>query len=302
MEQQLQNSRSDLDRHVIDAVLAARKLSGYEAPLQMHAPVFAGRLQRDGYAIEKYFLRGEGNYIIPYLLFRPGQSNRKALLYLHPSGKQSEAAQGGEIEWFVKKGFTVLAPDLIGVGEMGPGVFEGDSYIKGVSYNVWFASMLIGRSIVGVRAGDVVRLTQLLQQKENAQEIYALAKKEMAPVLLHAAAFESSIKKVVLIEPYTSYRAIVMYRFYNPAFIYSTVPNALTAYDLPDLAASLAPRKLLIAGATDGAGNESDAEETAEDFAIIKTAYKYKNADEQLRIIPGKPTGKNVDLYLEWIE
>ena len=58
----------------------------------------------------------------------------------------------------------------------------------------------------------------------------------------------------------------------------------------------------MIAGATDGAGNESDPEETAEDFAIIKTAYKYKNADEQLRIIPGKPTGKKADLYLEWIE
>lgn len=301
LEQRLQTSRSALSSHLANAVQAARRLSGYAAPLQMHEPVFTGRFQREGYTIEKYFLQGEGSYIIPYLLLKPDTPNHKALLYLHPSGKQAEAAEGGEMEWFVKQGFTVLAPDLIGVGEMGPGIFEGDSYIKGVSYNVWFASMLIGRSIVGVRAGDVVRLAQLLQKKENAQEIYGLAKKEMAPVLLHAAAFDSSISRVALIEPYTSYRTVAMHRFYNPAFIHSTVPNALTAYDLPDLAASLAPRKLLIAHATDGAGNESPGE-TDEDFAVIKAAYHHKKSDGQLRIIPGKPTGKNVDLYLEWIE
>ena len=204
------------------------------------------------------------------------------------------------MEWFVKKGFTVLAPDLIGVGEMGPGVFEGDSYIKGVSYNVWFASMLIGRSIVGVRAGDVVRLARLLQTKENVQEIYGLAKKKMAPVLLHAAAFDSSIKRVALIEPYTSYRSVVMNRFYNPAFIHSTVPNALTAYDLPDLAASIAPRKLWITGSTDGTGKQSP-DESEKDYNVIKKAYQNKNAETQLRIIPDS-TGKNFELYEEWIK
>ena len=302
LEQQLQTSRKDLAQHVIKTVQWARKLSGYEPPLQMHEPVFTGRMQRDGYVIEKYFLQGEGSYIIPYLLLKPDKPGHKALLYVHPSGKQAEAVEGGEMEWFVKKGFTVLAPDLIGVGEMGPGVFEGDSYIKGVSYNVWFASMLVGKSIVGVRAGDVVRLAQVLQKKENAQAIYGLAKKEMAPVLVHAAAFDSTIKNVALIEPYTSYRAVVMNRFYNPAFIYSTVPNALTAYDLPDLAASLAPRKLVIANATDGAGNQSDPKSRDEDFSVIKAAYQHKKTSEQLDIIPGKPAGNNFDLYLEWIE
>lgn len=300
LEQRLQTSRNALSSHLANAVQAARKLSGYRPPLQTHEPVFTGRFQKDGYTIEKYFLQGEGSYILPYLLMKPDKPNHKALLYLHPLGKQTEAPEGGEMEWFVKKGFTVLAPDLIGVGEMGPGSFEGDSYIKGVSYNVWFASMLIGRSIVGVKAGDVVRLAQLLQKKENTQEIYGLAKKEMTPVLLHATAFDSTIKNVALIEPYTSYRSIVMNRFYNPAFIHSAVPNALTAYDLPDLAASIAPRKLWISGSTDGAGKPSP-EETEKDYAVIKKAYQNINAATQLRIIPDS-SGKNVELYLDWIK
>ncbi|MEX2591767.1 MAG: prolyl oligopeptidase family serine peptidase [Anditalea sp.] len=40
-----------------------------------------------------------------------------------------------EIEWFVKSGFTVLAPDMIGIGEVGAGEFKGDSNFEGNSYN-----------------------------------------------------------------------------------------------------------------------------------------------------------------------
>ncbi len=252
--------------------------------------------------IEKYFVKGEGDYVIPYLLMIPDKPNNKALIYLHPSGKSAEASADGEIEWFVRNGVTVLAPDMIGVGEMGPGNFRGDAYIDGVSHNIWYASMLIGRSIVGIRAGDVVRLTRLLEKNTEISEIYGLARKEMAPVLLHAAAFNPAITRIALIEPYCSYRSIVMNRFYNSAFIHSTVPGALEAYDLPDLAASLAPRKLMMAGITDGLGNTTDPESIIEDLAIIKAAYQNRNAGEQLNIIYRESIEKPYDLYMEWIK
>ena len=139
-------------------------------------PVFSGRYRKDGYVIEKYFIKGEGNYIIPYLLMIPSDPSAKALIYLHPSGKSAEASEGGEMEWFVKHGFTVLAPDMVGVGEMGPGVFQGDAYIEGGSHNLWYASMLIGRSIAGIRASDVVKLAHLLRKRE-INEIYAVSQK-----------------------------------------------------------------------------------------------------------------------------
>src|SRR5690606_10503578 len=57
---------------------------------------------------------------------------------------------------------TVLASDLIGMGEMGVRDFRGDAYIGNTSFNTWFASLLIGRGTVGIRAGDVVKSTHLL--------------------------------------------------------------------------------------------------------------------------------------------
>ena len=160
----LDASRHDLKTHLKSAINSARKLSGYQDPSEYKEPVFTGRIRRDGYVIEKYFEPDGSDYIIPYLLMVPDSSNGKGLIYLHPSGKSAEAFPGGEMEWFVRMGFTVLCPDLIGTGEMGPGSFQGDSYIDGISYNVWFSSMLIGRSIVGIRAADVVRLSHLLEK------------------------------------------------------------------------------------------------------------------------------------------
>jgi hypothetical protein len=298
----LQSSRNDLARHLSGVLISAKKLSGYQDPLIFHEPVFTGRISRGSYIIEKYFIKGEGDYIIPYLLMIPDKPNNKAIIYLHPSGKSAEAFTGGEMEWFARNGFTVLAPDLIGIGETGPGDFHGDSFIEGVSYNVWFASMLIGRSIVGIRAGDIVRLSRLLTKTYGMSEVYGFARKEMAPVLLHAAAFDTLITRIALVEPSSSYRSIVMNRFYDPKFLYSTVPGALKAYDVPDLEASLAPRRLMIVDVAEGIGKNADAENIKLDLAVVKNAYQNKRATEQLSIEIINPDEKPYDLYLEWIK
>lgn len=279
---------------------SAKELSGYRAPQEASPPVFTGRIQRDGYTIEKYFVKGEGDYVIPYLLMTPERPVGKALIYLHPSGKTAASAEGGEMEWFVKNGFIVLAPDLIGTGEMGPGVFKGDSYIDSVSCNIWFASMLVGRSIVGIQAGDVARLTNLLKKEYNAEEIYGLARKQMAPILLHAAAFDAGITRVALVEPYSSYRSIVMNKEYEPDFLHSTVPGSIGNYDLPDLAGSLAPRELLVFHTTDGKGMHT--QDIAEDLSVIKAAYQFRKAGEQLRVVPSEASVGLTEAFKKWLE
>jgi hypothetical protein len=298
----MQAARADLTKHIEKVPASAKELSGYKEPSVINEPVFTGRIQREGYVIEKYFVKGEGDYVIPYLLFKPEFSNTRALIYLHPSGKSAEANVGGEMEWFARNGFTVLAPDMIGIGEMGPGIFKGDADIESASYNLWYTSTLIGRSIVGIRAGDVVRLTRALKKNYEINDVYGIAKKEMTPVLLHAAAFDLDIKRIALIEPYSSYQSIVMNRFYNPSFVHSIVPGALKDYDLPDLAGNLAPRRLLMLNVTDGKGWNTDIDSINKDLETIKTSYNIRNADGQLNIVNEKSTGRIFDLYLDWMK
>lgn len=297
-ESVLNTNNSELE----NIVSSARRLSGYRDPSENDKPVFSGRFIKTGYSIDKYFIKGEGDYIIPYLLLIPSVHNGKAVIYLNPEGKSAEAGAGGEMEWFVKQGFMVLAPDLIGMGETGPGIFQGDACIEGESHNLWYASIVIGRSIVGIRAADVVKLTKLLTDMSSIKEIYGVAKKELSPVLLHAGTFDKTISRIALIEPYSSYRSLVMSRFYKSSFISGAVPGALKEYDLPDLAGTLAPRKLLIAGATDGKGKTEDSELIQADMDIIKKAFIYRNAENQLSIASLMPGGAIDSLLKDWIK
>jgi hypothetical protein len=302
LEAKLKSARSDPGKYLPAVLLSAKRLSGYHEPSVTGQPVFSGRYRKDGYVIEKYFIKGEGNYIIPYLLMIPAEPGEKALIYLHPSGKLAEASSGGEMEWFVRHGFTVLAPDMVGTGETGPGIFQGDAYIEGGSHNLWYASMLIGRSITGIRAADVVMLTRLLRGKDNIRTIYALARKEMAPVLVHAAAFEPDISRIALVEPYSSYMSIVKNRFYSSSFIPGVVPGSLREYDLPDIEACLAPRRLLMAGLTDGYGKTTDTTGINEDLSIIRSSYYLKDAAKNYTIIPLPPDKNPGAIFSDWIK
>ena len=281
----LESRRTSSNIYKKEVYESAKKLSGYIGAEYTEEPVFTGNTQKQGYLIEKYYIKGEGNYAVPYLLFKPENSNNKAVIYLHPSGKNTEAAEGGEIENLVKAGYIVMAPDMVGIGETGPGIYQGDAYIDNVSHNLWYASMLIGRSIVGIRAGDVNRLVSVLEQYVKPSDVYSIARGELSPVLLHAAVFNPSISKIILVEPYSSYRSIVMNRFYRSSFIHSTVPGALKAYDLPDLAGNLAPRKLLMMNITDGSGKTTDKMIIDEDVSAIKSLYSKENASANLKIL-----------------
>jgi hypothetical protein len=148
--------------------------------------------------------------------------------------------------------------------------------------------MLIGRSITGVQAGDVARLILLLKKRNQEAIITGFARGAMGPVLLHTAAFTKSFSSVILVDPFCSYRSIVMNRFYNHSYIQSAVPGALKSYDLPDLAASLAPARLIIAGIKDGSGKTDDVDGIIEATGIIRNSYNRKNAADQLTLLPEK--------------
>ncbi|HDY87042.1 MAG TPA: xylan esterase, partial [bacterium] len=152
----IEESRKSINVHLDKVKMKAKELSGYASPSEKVKSVFRGRYQRDGYSVEMYVLQGEGEYVIPLLLFVPnGEGKFPAILYLHPEGKSAEASVSGEIEKLVKKGFIVAAPDLVGTGEVGTNNM----------YSSRYAAVLIGRSIPGIQAGDATQVVNFLKSR-----------------------------------------------------------------------------------------------------------------------------------------
>jgi len=91
-----------------------------------------------------------------------------------------------------------------------------------------------------------------------------------------------------------------MNRFYHAGYVHNLVAGALKEYDLPDLAATLAPRKLMMAGTTDCNG-ETGKENIEMDLSVIRNSYKAKNAGNQLIII-ADPSEDHYGILRDWMK
>jgi len=272
-------------------VEAAKRESGYRPPNPADRPVLTGRSRREGYMVERYFVKGEGDYPIPYVELLPEHPNGRAVLYLHPQGKAADGGKGGEMERLVRLGYKILAPDLIGTGEVGPGISAGPKNYghlvnTGINYKTWYLGMFIGRSVLGVRAADVVKLAAILKG-EGASEVSAVAYGAIGPVLLHAAAFSPDISRVALIGSLSSYHSAAATELYAPKFIEAFVPGALRSYDLPLLAAALAPRRIVLHNTADGADKRLPADDVTREYALASSAFGSAKAENNLVVSTG---------------
>lgn len=270
----IQMSRNDEDIHLNKVQLKAKQISGFIVPNEEVKSVFRGRYKREGYSVEMYALHGEGNYVIPLLLFVPQNGNKfSSIVYLNPKGKSTDAEIGGKMEQLARQGYLVAAPDVIGTGETASG-------------NESTLAMLSGRSIVGIQAGDVIRVANFLKKRDDIdpQKITGIAYDEMCPTLLHTAAFDKSLQSVSLIGSLVSYRCVVMNQFYDAGFCANAVPGALTAYDMVDLMASMAPRKIFLSELKDQMKKLAPRELVDEDILFARSVYSRKNVSQNLNI------------------
>lgn len=302
----LEMARKSPSVHLLNVVQQAKKLSGYIPPIQTDKPVYVGVIPKKGFQIEKYYIKGEGDNVIPYLLFIPSKPNNKAVLYFSPKGK-AKVADSEEVLTLVNGGCHVLIPDLIGTGETGPGQWAGGNYfqhfkMEGLAIDLFYGSLLIGRSVVGLRASDVIKLVHLLK-KNGAKEVGTITVRELSPVLLHAAAFEPAITRVALINPYVSYHSLTTHQYYNLDFVEGAVPSALTAYNLLDLTASLAPRKLMMINVTEATGNTEPQDVIQKELSFVESIYEQVGRKENLTVDSNKSVEKPlIDFFSDWIK
>jgi cephalosporin-C deacetylase-like acetyl esterase len=311
----LQKSRQDIPAHLISVLRAARTLSGFRPPDHRETGAFLnGRYRRQGYTVAKYALPGEGDYAVPFLLFTPDAAPesagrtvpRPAVVYLHPDGKAAQAQADGEIGRLVSSGHVVAAVDVLGIGETRNTASRelADGY----------TAVLTGRSIPGIQAGDILRvvnyLVRLPEVDPRRTGIVAIGK--MGIPALHAAAFDTSIRHLVLCEMPISYRSIAANRHYKIGLIprenggywhpydleYTwAVPGVLTAYDLPDLIGSLAPRKVALLRPLDQMLVPADDSLTGLELAFPIRAYQYRQAAGHLRLAG---SGEDALSLLKW--
>jgi pimeloyl-ACP methyl ester carboxylesterase len=138
-----------------------------------------------------------------------------------------------------------MSIDARGLGETRPALDTHDHFFTYFAdHDNAETAILLGKTLVGMRAADIARGVDLLAARSEVDpaNIAGIGRGAAAVAMLHAAAFDPRIKKLVLGEMLVSYDAIVRHRIHRQMFE-QIVPSALKFYDLPDLANSLTPRR-----------------------------------------------------------
>jgi hypothetical protein len=162
-------------------------------------------------------------------------------------------------------GHLVLAVDPRGWGEAGLPGPRGAEY--GPAYQTAMRALLVGKTVTGMQLTDVLRAFDYLAARQDIDpaRIAVLGKEHGGVLALYAAALEPRIAKAAAERSLVSYLSLARARRHE-GMVDLIVPGVLAAFDLPDLARAIAPRKLWIVNPRTPAGARYPAEEAAREY------------------------------------
>ena len=232
-----------------------------------------------GLGVTKATFTSEPGIRVSVALFQPKNPKRKIVLYLHEDGLEAAA---DDIARLVKAGSQVAALELRGWGETAASTPAGKKPgFFGNHFKESFLGIHLNRPLLGQRVYDLLRAVDFFAAPSESLSIVAVG--NTGPVALHAAALDDRVASLTLERSLVSWGNVVQ----NPISVNqltNVVPGVLRDYDLPELAATLAPRRLNVRDAVDAAQRAVSQEELERIYEPCQAAYTKKRAAGNLML------------------
>jgi len=152
------------------------------------------------------------------------------------------------------RGYTVVVVDPRGVGRsrVKLGVLGHDyvDALSGVEENLAYNAFLLGKSLLGMRVGEVLTAVKTIGIKAKPRRLVVCGRKDAALAACLAALVEPAVDSLALEEMLLSFRAAFSEQAsaINAA---SILPGLLQSFtDVAEMLAALSPRKVLMASGT----------------------------------------------------
>jgi dienelactone hydrolase len=216
-----------------------------------------GRTRSVGIAVEALEISSDPGVWVPAWLFLPdGDRRSPPILMLHPAGRNAEWGETALCQSLARRGQAVCAVDLRGIGDQAPEFPRGAQrharpHVDEENY-AW-ASLVLGQPLLAQRVRDVLATVNAVLSHLGAKQIKVAARGALTVPALFAAAIDDRIAELHLAGGLISYRSIIEMEEYTHPFA-NFVPGILSHTDLPEIAASLAPRHVVLAGPVNAAG------------------------------------------------
>ncbi len=261
--------------------------------------------------LERISLTVEGDIVVPFILLIPPRkpgSRLPLVIAIAQEGKQAFLQRRAEdLAGLLRGGVGVCLPDVRGTGETKP---AGDSRGRtSSSTSISSSELMLGQTVVGARLRDLRTVCRYLRRRPEfhpgrvalwgdsfaapnshdqnlAAPLDAVKPPDQSEPLgsllaLFGALFEDEVKAIYVHGGLIGYHTLL-----ESPFVYiphdCIVPGALTAGDLGDVAAALAPRPLRLVGLVDSLNRTVTREILAKSLKPAQAAYESTKAANRL--------------------
>jgi dienelactone hydrolase len=205
-------------------------------------------------------------------------ANRQVLVLPERAGDQPGLTERAIADRAVRATHQVLLRGLGGSAK-GGAVYSHD-------FTNSLLSLHLNRPLLGQRVDDVRGIIDWLSQSKPESLVVA-AEGVNGPVALHAAALDGRVSEIVIERGIVSWDNIVRTPLSGRALEH-VVPGALQKYDLPQLAALIAPRPLTLRGIVDANGKAMPLTDVEAAYSVCRQQYEKLGAGKNFRIETGK--------------
>ncbi|MDD4270606.1 MAG: acetylxylan esterase [Pirellulaceae bacterium] len=286
------------DRPAIEAARSslreriARRL-GLNVPAKRSAPrvTEAGGFETEDLLIERLSIESEAGIELPSVLLRPKKGSPKpVILHVAELGKPTSTSQSSLALALARAGHVVFSVDVRGAGETDPRVRSTLLPLTRPDHQQWrfdfcaADSAQAGTTILAMRVLDVVRATDYLAGRADLRDrsIMLVGEGLGGVWALAAAAFDDRPGGVVCVRTVPSYRLVVGSQYYLVRDYFWT-PGALRDFDLPDLAALAAPRRVMLIDPVDAMLERVDLDRCRSLHGWAKELYRALGSPEALQ-------------------
>ena len=250
--------------------------------------------QKDGYRLIRFYFNSEKNAEVPCYLLIPDTGKKSYPLAItlqgHKKGgmyssigevrnAEDEAYQprGAFALQAVQNGYAALCVEHRGMGER----IHNDEYRGHCDFNA-SVSLMLGRTILGERVWDIMRAIDMCANfpEVNLKKIFITGNSGGGTASYYTACLDDRIKLCVPSCAFCSYEKSILAM---PHCICNYIPRAYEFFEMQDLAALIAPRRLLVI-----AGKEDPIfpiDGVKEGFETVKKIYEKAGVPDNCRLL-----------------
>jgi cephalosporin-C deacetylase-like acetyl esterase len=254
--------------------------------------------------VEKIEFLSEPGIYVPAWVFLPDRKvPGRAILYAGEAGIEEDGMEFGPLEQLARKGHTVIGVDVRGIGATTPPHsqdLDGNAFAHLFSVETAAAYMAwsMDKSLFGMRVQDLIRSVDYAVSRPDVDStgVEVIGKGAGALWALYAAALDTRIHAVVAERGLISYASLAgTDRYLHSAGVF--IRDVLETFDLPDVAAAVADRRLVLLSPT-GPMKEADVPAARKSYEFTRQTYANAGAAARFAVVQSDDDLNAADQYI----